>query len=120
MPYLMLIQERGERRTWSLEQARRAAERMMRFRDDLEARGVLATSSSLRPDSEGVRIELRGGKRIVTDGPFAESKEILGGFFILECKSREEAIAIAGACPATEWGTVEVREMNPTCLPDGA
>ncbi len=119
MPYLLLVVERGERQAWSPEQARRAADRMMRFSDDLAARGVLVTSNSLRPDSEGVRIEVRGGKRTVSDGPFVESKEIVGGFFLVDCRTREEAIAIASACPATEWGTVEVRELAPTCLPDG-
>lgn len=120
MPYLLLIRESEEVRTRPLARARVAADRMMRFRDALEARGVLVTSSPLRPDSEGVRIEVRGGKRFVTDGPFAESKEIVGGFFLLDCRTKEEAIAIAGECPATEWGTVELREMSPTCLPDGA
>ena len=51
-------------------------------------------------------------KKIVTDGPFVESKEIVGGFFLLECRTKEEAVAIAAECPATEWATVEVREIG--------
>jgi len=60
-----------------------------------------------------VRVEVRGGKRTLIDGPFAESKEIVGGFFLLDCRTKEQAIAIASECPATEWATVEVREIGP-------
>ena len=84
---------------------------MLRFTEDLQSRGVLKASDSLRTD--GVRIEVRGGKRTLLDGPFAESKEIVAGFFFLDCKTREEAIAIATECPAAEWSTVEVREVGP-------
>ena len=60
----------------------------MGFANDLKARGVCAAAESLRPDTEGVRVEVRGGKRIVVDGPFAESKEMVGGFFLLDCESQ--------------------------------
>jgi len=114
MPYLLLIVEEGEgRRNRSAEEGRRAYTRMLRFTEDLEARGVLKASDSLKSDAEGVRIAVRGGKRIVVDGPFAESKEIVGGFFLLDCRTREQAVAIAGECPAAEWATVEVREIGP-------
>ena len=117
MPYLLLIVEEGEgRRNRSAEEGRLAYERMLRFTEDLKTRGVLEASDSLRSDAEGVRIAVRGGKRIVVDGPFAESKEIVGGFFLLDCGTREEAIAIARECPATQWATVEVREVGP-CWP---
>ena len=113
MPYLLLIVEEGERRrNRSAEEGRLAYERMLHFTEDLMARGVCKASDSLRSDSEGVRIEVRGGKRVVLDGPFAESKEIVGGFFLLDCRTKEQAIAIASECPATEWATVEVREIG--------
>lgn len=112
MRYLMLIMENGEdRRNRPLEVGRLAYDRMVRFSEDLKARGVLQATESLK--TEGVRVEMRGGKRIVIDGPFAETKEIVGGFFLLECGSRAEAIAIAGECPATEWAAIEVRELGP-------
>ena len=60
-----------------------------------------------------MRIEVRDGKRVLRDGPFTEAKEIVAGFFFLDCKTREEAIAIADICPAAEWSTVEVREIGP-------
>ena len=50
---------------------------------------------------------------MVTDGPFAETKEVMGGFFLLTCETREEAIAIARECPAAQWATIEVRELGP-------
>ena len=114
MPYLLLILEQGERRrNRSAEDGRRAYERMVRFTEDLRARGVHQASDSLRSDAEGVRVEARGGKRTLIDGPFAESKEIVGGFFLLDCRTKAQAVAIANECPATEWATVEVREIGP-------
>jgi hypothetical protein len=113
MPYLLLVVEEPEgRRNRSAEEGRLAYERMLRFTEDLKARGVHRASESLKSDSAGVRIAVRSGKRTVVDGPFAESKEIVGGFFLLDGLTREQAIAIAGECPATEWATVEVREIG--------
>jgi hypothetical protein len=114
MAFMLLIMESGEqRRSRPKEEGRRAMDRMLRFSEDLKARGVLKVSESLRSDAEGVRIEARGGKRTFSDGPFTESKEIIGGIFLLECRTREEALAIANECPAVEWATVEVRETGP-------
>jgi hypothetical protein len=113
MPYMLLIVERPEnRRARAVEESRDAYERMERFSNDLRARRILKASDALRPDSEAVRVEVRGGRRAVVDGPFAECKEIIGGFFLLDCPTREEAIAIAQECPAAEWSTVEVREVG--------
>jgi hypothetical protein len=56
---------------------------------------------------------MRDGKRSTIDGPFAEAKEMVGGFFLLDCNSKEQAIAIAAECPAAQWATVEVRELGP-------
>ncbi len=113
MPYVLLIVEREDRRTKSPEARRVAYDQMMRFRDDLTRRGICKASQSLRPESDGVRVQVRGGKRMVVEGPFAESKEFVGGFFLLECATKEEAIAIAAECPAAEWASVEVREGAP-------
>ena len=114
MPYLMLIVEDPDlRRSRKTDEGKRAYDRMSGFADGLKARGVLRACESLTSDANGTRIQVRGGKRSVVDGPFAESKEIVGGFFLLDCKTKEEAVAIAGECPATEWATVEVREIGP-------
>jgi hypothetical protein len=58
-------------------------------------------------------VQVRGGKRSMVDGPFSESKEMVGGYFLLACESKAEAVAIAAQCPAAEWATVEVREFGP-------
>lgn len=115
MAYMLLVVESGEnRRSRSVEEGRLAMERMLHFDTSLKARGLCKASDSLRSDAEGVRLQVRGGKRTVSDGPFTESKEIVGGFFLLECRTREEALAIAHECPALEWGAiVEVRETGP-------
>ena len=114
MAYMLLIvepvQQREER---SEEEGRLLYEQMLRYTDDLKARGVLRASDSLKSHAEAARIEVRGGKRAVIDGPFAESKEMVGGFFYLDCATKAEAIAIASECPAAQWATVEVREVGP-------
>jgi hypothetical protein len=119
MSYMLLILEEGEsRRSRSPEEGQAAYARMLRFGEDLTKRGLLRASDALRSDAEGVRLTVRGGKRIVVDGPFTESKEIVGGFFLLDCKTKEEALAIAAECPAAQWSTVEVRETG-VCFEGG-
>ena len=118
MAYMLLILELGnDRRNRPPADGRAAYEQMLRFTDALKGRGVLKASDALRSDAEGVRVEIRGGKRMIVDGPFAESKEIVGGFFLLDCPTKEQAIAIANECPAANWATVEVREVGP-CFED--
>jgi hypothetical protein len=86
---------------------------MVRFSEGLKARGLLKAVESLQSDATGVRVSMRGGKRKLLDGPFAETKEMVGGFFLIDNVSRKQAIEIAGECPAAEWATVEVREVGP-------
>lgn len=78
---------------------------------DLHAKGKRVAASPLQPTSTAVSVRTRAGKRSVVDGPFAETREQLGGFFIVDADSREEAIEIAAAIPAGRWGTVEVRPV---------
>lgn len=114
MSYMLLIVEpRGQRAERSEAEGRALYDRMLEFSADLKARGLLTRSQSLRTDADGVRVQVRAGRRSVFDGPFSESKEMVGGFFLLDCQTREEAIAIAAECPAAEWATVEVRELGP-------
>ncbi|GLH65914.1 YciI family protein [Geothrix edaphica] len=118
MPYMLLILEsRAQRPSRTLEEGHAVYDRMVRFSEDLQARGLLMATNSLRSDREGVRVQVREGRRTLLDGPFSESKEMVGGFFLLDCQTREEAIAIASTCPAAEWATVEVREIGP-CYDD--
>lgn len=114
MPYMLLIMEpTGQRETRTEDEGRALYQRMLDFGADLKERGLLLATESLRSDAEGARVQVRGGKRTVMDGPFSEAKEMVGGFFLLACESRAEAVEIAAACPAAEWATVEVRAFGP-------
>ena len=114
MEYMLLIIEpAGQRRERGEAAGRQLHERMLRFGDSLRSRGLLVSSQSLRSDSAAIRVKVRDGKSTLIDGPFAEAKEIVGGFFLLDCDNREQAIAVARECPAAEWATVEVREFGP-------
>ena len=79
--------------------------------DDLQARGIWVTGDQLAPPRRARSVRVRGGKTIVTDGPFAETKEAVGGFDILECGSLEEAVEIASRHPVAQMGTIEVRPL---------
>lgn len=72
----------------------------MKFNEEMYQAGVLVASEGLNPGGQGARLEVSGGKRTVVDGPFAESKELVGGFYIIEVPSREEAIEWALRCPS--------------------
>ena len=113
MPYMLLVMEpAGQREARPVPDGEVLFDRMARFGENLKARGIGKFYDSLGPTSKGVRVEQRNGKRSLVDGPFAEAKEIVGGFFMLDC-SREEAIAAASECPAAEFATIEVREVGP-------
>lgn len=117
MAYLLLIVEpRGQRAARTPEEGQQAYAQMVRFAEGLKARGLLKAVESLRSDSEGTRVRVRDKKSTLLDGPFAESKEMVGGFFLIDCATKEQAIAIASECPAAEWATVEVREVGPCFL----
>ena len=79
--------------------------------DDVQARGAWITGDQLAPPRRARTVRVRDGETIVTDGPFATTKEALGGFDIIECGSLEEAVEIAAAHPVAQSGTVEVRPL---------
>jgi hypothetical protein len=110
---LLVMEPVGQRRARTEAEGRVLYDRMVRFSEDLKSRGLLTTSQSLTSDSAATRLAVRGGQVSVLDGPFAEAKEMIGGFFLLTCETREQAIAIARECPAARWATIEVRELGP-------
>jgi hypothetical protein len=77
--------------------------------DEVQARGIWVAGDQLAPPRRARSVRVRDGKAIVTDGPFSETKEVVGGFDILECGSLEEAVEIAAGHPAAQIGTIEVR-----------
>lgn len=114
MNYLLLIHEpKGQREARSLEEGQAAYDCMLRFARELEARGVLRGYNSLLAEDQGARVQVRDGKPRTLDGPFIESKEMVGGYFLVECATRTDALAIAEQCPAAGWATVEVRPVGP-------
>jgi hypothetical protein len=84
---------------------------MMRYHEELTQAGVLLALDGLTPPSEGARISYSGKDRTVTDGPYAEAKEVIGGYWIIQTKSRDEAIEWAKRCPMQD-GAVEVRRIS--------
>jgi hypothetical protein len=114
MSYMLLIvEDPAQRATRSEAEGRAVYARMQRFGEALAAEGKLAAVESLAHQDTAVRV----GRQGVVDGPFAEAKEMVGGFFLLRGVTRDEAVAIARRCPAAEWATVEVRALAP-CFDD--
>jgi hypothetical protein len=85
---------------------------MMRYNRELHDAGVLITLEGLHPPSMGARVSFANGKPVVTDGPFTESKEVLGGYWMIEVSSREEAIAWAKKCPGSANEIIEIRQVQ--------
>src|SRR5919106_6907825 len=85
---------------------------MMKYNEDLQKAGVLLALDGLHPPSVGARVSFAGGKPVVTDGPFAEAKEVLGGYWMIQVGSKAEAIAWAKRCPASENEIIEIRQVQ--------
>jgi hypothetical protein len=85
---------------------------MMKYNESLKDAGVLITLDGLHPPSTGARVSFATGKPVVTDGPFTEAKEVLGGYWMIDVASREAAIAWASKCPASENEIIEIRQVQ--------
>ena len=90
----------------------KAVEAMMAYNRELKDAGILLDLNGLHPPSMGARVSFKGGQPLVTDGPFTETKEVLGGYWIINVKSRQEAIAWAKKCPGGDNETIEVRQIQ--------
>ena len=90
----------------------KAVEAMMKYNQELQKAGVLLALDGLHPPSMGARVSFPGGKAKVTDGPFAEAKEVLGGYWMIQVKSKEEAIEWAKRCPAGPNEAIEIRQVQ--------
>jgi len=88
-----------------------AVEKMMRYNEELQKAGVLLSLDGLHPLSSGARVSFADGKPIVTDGPYIETKEVLGGYWMIKVNSRQEAIDWAKRCPAAQNETIEIRQV---------
>ena len=116
MPHMLLIVEPiGQREERGVEGGKVAYQQMLDFTEDLKGAGVLMATSSLATAAARLQRPPGGAVRVL-DGPFAEAKEMIGGFFLLDVPTKEEALAWAARCPAAAWATVEVRETGPCFL----
>jgi hypothetical protein len=95
------------------EQRKEAVERVGEYAMGLLSEGTLKGGAPLHPVTEAKRIRTRDAERRVLDGPFAESKEVIAGYFVIEAPDRDTAVEIASRCPNAEFGSVEVREIVP-------
>ena len=114
MPHMLLIVEPlGQREERGVEGGRMAYQQMLDFTDELKRAGALMASSALASAATRLRRPEGAAAPRVLDGPFAEAKEMIGGFFLLNVATKDEALAWAARCPAAQWATVEVRETGP-------
>jgi hypothetical protein len=88
-----------------------AVAKMMKFNEELAKAGALIALDGLHPVAKGARVAFAGGKAKVTDGPFIESKEVIGGYWIIQAKSKEEALGWATRCPAADGDVIEIRQI---------
>jgi hypothetical protein len=90
----------------------KAVAAMMKYNESLQKAGVLLALDGLHPPSMGARVSFSGGKPTVTDGPFTEVKEVLGGYWMIQVKSKEEAIEWASRCPGSDNEVIEIRQVQ--------
>ena len=112
MKYLLSIY--NDESSWdsaSPDQTQKMIEAYYAFGREVEERGAFLAGEGLQPTSAATTVRVRNNERLITDGPFAETKEQLGGFYLLECKDLDEAIEFAAKIPGAQDGSVEVRPV---------
>src|SRR5437867_3466352 len=109
MKYLLLIY--GDEQALSETERQDCYVESMQLAHDINSSGQYVAANPLHPTSMATSVRVRDGKRLVTDGPFAETREQLGGYFLIDAKNLDEAIAIAAQIPMARKGTVEVRPV---------
>jgi hypothetical protein len=110
--FLFVVWE-GEAVASSEERRKEAMDLMGAYVFDLLGKGKLKGGGPLRPAAEALTARTKGGKPAVVDGPYVETKDVIGGYFIVEADSAAEAAELAKACPAADYGGVEVRAIIP-------
>ena len=108
---MLMIPEVYKKATPDFRPDAKAIEAMMKYNEELAKAGVLLALDGLHPPAGASRVSFAGGKPKVTDGPFAEAKEVLGGFWIIDVKSKQEAVDWATRCPAAAGDTIEIRQI---------
>jgi hypothetical protein len=115
MRFMMLMIPKGyENAAPGTQPDPKAIAAMMKYNEELAKAGVLLGLDGLHPPAAGARVSFAGGKPKVTDGPFAEAKEVVGGYWMIQVNSKQEAIDWAMRCPASENETIEIRQVFET------
>jgi hypothetical protein len=111
MKYMLLMYANESLNLETLEEQDKAPEAWFTLMKEMKDAGVLLSNNGLAPIATATTVRVREGKRLITDGPFAETHEQLGGFFLLECKDLDEALRWAEKIPHAKYGSVEVRPL---------
>jgi hypothetical protein len=112
MRFMMLMMPKGyEKAQPGAMPDANAVAAMMKYNEGLQKAGVLLALDGLHPPSMGARVTFSGGKPKVTDGPFTEAKEVIGGYWMIQVKSKEEAVGWASRCPASDNEVIELRQV---------
>lgn len=106
---MIMIPNISDEADWS--PSAEAVSAMSRYNDELAKVGILLGLDGLHPAGRGARVSFSGGKANVTDGPFTEAKEVIGGYWLIQAKSKQEAVEWASRCPAAEGDVIEVRQV---------
>jgi len=109
MKYMLLVY--GNEQAWDEAEREQCYKDSAQVAHDLRAAGLDAVAAPLHPVATATSVRVREGKRFVTDGPFAETREQLGGYFIVDVRDLDDAIAIAGRLPSARLGTIEIRPI---------
>lgn len=109
---LLIYTEETPREEVSQEQWQQVMDAYNAFTKEITDRGLIRGGEALDPSSTATTVRVRDGKTVTTDGPFAETKEVLGGFYLLECKNLDEAIEMAAKIPGAQQGSIEVRPVT--------
>ncbi len=88
---------------------------MHKYNDDMTKAGVLLAAEGLHPTSKAKRLRISAGKPVIIDGPFAEAKEVIAGFWMIQVKSQDDAVEWAKRCPLPEGGLIEIRQVFENC-----
>jgi hypothetical protein len=118
MRYALLIY--ANEQDWASQtedQAQAQFQDYMAFTKDVVDRGIMRSGEALQPTATATTVRVRGGETLSTDGPFAETKEQLGGFYVIECKDLDEAIEVAARIPDVRGGSIEVRPILEMDMP---
>ena len=111
MQYMLLIYNSGDWQDLSPEQQQEIGGAYFAFTEELQAAGKMVAGDALQPTSTATSVRVRDGETLTTDGPFAETKEVLGGYYLIDVESLDESLAWAAKIPGAAYGTIEVRPV---------